>query len=173
MATFWIDGNGIRFNPFARHIVNGVVYSGNILSFPSAMAALGVQEISEPAPPADYEEYLYYRTEQENAPYVVYTRKPQEQIDAFLIKRFEVALDSYLDTVAQVKHYDDRKSAALRAGYEGPFKAEGTAFAQWMDNCNVFAYTTLESVKNGTSPIPTVEDFLASLPDAPWPVPEA
>lgn len=41
-----------------------------------------LQEIAEPKPPGDYSEATYFRTEQDDAPYVVYTRKPQEMIDA-------------------------------------------------------------------------------------------
>lgn len=40
--------------------------------------------IADPTPPADYTEATYFRTEQDEAPYVVYTRKPQEMIDAAL-----------------------------------------------------------------------------------------
>jgi len=39
-------------------------------------------EVPEPTPPADYSEATYFRTEQDEAPYVVYTRKPQAMIDA-------------------------------------------------------------------------------------------
>lgn len=39
-------------------------------------------EIADPVPPEDYSEATYFRTEQDDAPYVVYTRKPQEMIDA-------------------------------------------------------------------------------------------
>jgi hypothetical protein len=39
-------------------------------------------EIPEPAAPEDYSTDLYYRTEQDDAPYVIYTRKSDEQIAA-------------------------------------------------------------------------------------------
>ena len=39
-------------------------------------------EIPEPRAPADYSVDLYYRTEQEDAPYVVYEPKPPEQVAA-------------------------------------------------------------------------------------------
>lgn len=40
----------------------------------------GVIEIAEPAPPEDYSPDTYYRTEQDAAPYVIYTKKSDEQI---------------------------------------------------------------------------------------------
>jgi hypothetical protein len=39
-----------------------------------------LEEVAEPSPPADYSDKLYYRTEQDEAPYVVYTRKSDVQI---------------------------------------------------------------------------------------------
>lgn len=36
--------------------------------------------MDEPSPPDDYSEETHYRTEQDAAPYVVYTRKSDEQI---------------------------------------------------------------------------------------------
>lgn len=37
-------------------------------------------EITDPLPPADYSEDTYYRTEQDDAPYIVYTLKSPEQL---------------------------------------------------------------------------------------------
>ena len=39
-------------------------------------------EIPDPTPPEDYTDETYYRTEQDEAPYVVFTKKSQEQLDA-------------------------------------------------------------------------------------------
>ena len=39
-----------------------------------------LDEIPEPQPPEDYTEATYFRTEQDDAPYVVYTRKSDETI---------------------------------------------------------------------------------------------
>jgi len=39
-----------------------------------------LEEVVEPQPPEDYNEDLYYRSEQDEAPYVVFTRKSDEQI---------------------------------------------------------------------------------------------
>ena len=41
-----------------------------------------VTEIPDPTPPEDYTDETYYRTEQDEAPYVIFTRKSTEQLDA-------------------------------------------------------------------------------------------
>lgn len=53
-----------------------------------------LDEVVEPAPPVDYDPDLYFRTETDDAPYVIYTQKSQEQIDAILAKRAEIEADN-------------------------------------------------------------------------------
>lgn len=38
------------------------------------------EEIADPVPPADFSDDTYYRTEQDDAPYVVFTKKSDEQL---------------------------------------------------------------------------------------------
>lgn len=82
-----------------------------------------------------------------------------------VIKQYESALDAHLNAVAQSHRYDDRKTFALRAGYPGPYQAEGIAFAVWMDTCNVQAYGMLQSVLDGGKPMPTINEMIAALPE--------
>lgn len=96
----------------------------------------GVPYLSDPAPPTQEQE----------------------------IAKYEAALDAHLDSVAQQYRYRDRVTFSLRAGYAGPYQPEGVAFAQWMDLCNVQAFTLLGDVLSGTAVLPTVEDFIAGLP---------
>lgn len=71
--------NEKRINIYAPFTTpEGVTY-GN-LTDPAVRDQIGVIEVSEPTPPEDYSESTYYRTEQDEAPYVVYTRKSDEQI---------------------------------------------------------------------------------------------
>ena len=70
--------NGTRFNVYASAVINGVTYP-NFLDA-GLREQLGIQEVQEPSAPEDYSEKLYYRTEQDEYPYVVYTRKSDEQI---------------------------------------------------------------------------------------------
>lgn len=83
---------------------------------------------------------------------------------------FEAALDAHLDAKAHERRYTDRFTCALRAGYTGPFQAEGIAFAQWMDNCNAYAYQLLSDVQAGNrQPPASIAAFIEELPDLVWP----
>ena len=98
--------------------------------------------------------------------------KTQEELSIEMqlkIKEYDKALTLHLDQTAQSKQYDNRITCAVRAGYSGPFQAEGIAFATWMDNCNYQAYQILAQVNAGSIPAPTVEEFIASLPVMVWP----
>jgi hypothetical protein len=131
-----------------------------------------LEEVAEPTPP---DEYLtapenFYRTEQDNAPYVVYTRKSDEQIMAAAFAKFEQALTQHLDSVAQARRYDNRITCMVRAGFPGPFQAEGKAFAQWCDSCNAMAYLLMEQVQNGEIELPaTTQELIDALPVMEWP----
>jgi len=71
--------NNKRINIDAPHTTeDGVTYAN--LRDPCVRLALGVAELADPPQPADYSDKLYFRTEQDDAPYVVYTRKPDEMI---------------------------------------------------------------------------------------------
>lgn len=74
------------------------------------------------------------------------------------------------DRTAQSRKYDNRITCALRAGYPGPFHAEGAAFATWMDTCNATGYALLAQVQAGTMAMPvSVSAALALLPTMVWP----
>lgn len=90
--------------------------------------------------------------------------RPAEVIMAMKVRDYEATLDAHLDSVARQHRYDNRFTFALRAGYEGPYKAEGVAFAQWMEACNTSFYTLLQEVTAGTRSRPTMAEFIASLP---------
>lgn len=79
------------------------------------------------------------------------------------------ALEEFFDAKAQGRRYDNRMSCAIRAGYPGPFRAEGEAFATWMDDCNAHGYQVMADVMSGDRPLPSVEEFLAELPELTWP----
>lgn len=85
------------------------------------------------------------------------------------LPEYDAALVAHLDAEAQTHNYADRISAAVRAGYPGPFQAEGIAFAQWMDACNMVGYTMLADFQQGNIPQPTIAEVLAALPAMVWP----
>lgn len=68
-----------RLNIFAPFESEDGTRYGN-LTDPAVRAAVGVVEIPDPVAPDDYSDATYYRTEQDDAPYVVYTRKSDDQI---------------------------------------------------------------------------------------------
>lgn len=85
------------------------------------------------------------------------------------LEDYDSALTAHLDAEAQTHRYEDRISCSVRAGYVGPFQAEGIAFAQWMDACNATGYSMLAEFQQGLIPQPTIAEMLAALPVMVWP----
>lgn len=86
------------------------------------------------------------------------------------VEEFDKALTDHLDKTAQARKYDNRITCAVRAGYPGPFQAEGIAFAEWMDGCNKLAYQWQAEIEAGTKPVfASTSDFLNALPAMVWP----
>ena len=88
---------------------------------------------------------------------------------ADIIQALTAALERMYDAEAQSHRYDNRFTCALRAGYPGPFQAEGLAFASWMDACNAHGYQVMAECEAGLRPIPTEAEFLAEMPVMVWP----
>jgi len=94
---------------------------------------------------------------------------PQPTMDQ-IVAAFDTALTDHLDSTAKQKRYDNRITCMVRAGFAGPFQAEGQAFATWCDNCNIMAYQMLAAVQAGTAPMPeSPQVFIATLPAMVWP----
>lgn len=83
----FIDKNALRFNPYGVVTHDGVTYNGNVMLFADVVAALGIVEIPDPQSPEDFSDDTYFRTEQDAAPYVIYTRRPDEMIEAARVAR--------------------------------------------------------------------------------------
>ena len=82
---------------------------------------------------------------------------------------YVAALESMYDRKAHERRYDNRITCAMRAGYAGPFQAEGVAFGVWMDTCNAKAYVVMGKVLGGEIPQPTIPELLAMMPEMAWP----
>jgi hypothetical protein len=96
--------------------------------------------------------------------------KKAEEAKAALVASYDQALSNHLDFVAQSKRYDTRITCAVRAGYPGPFQAEGAAFAAWMDDCNAQAYRMWAEIEAGTRLMfADTAEFIAALPPMVWP----
>lgn len=83
----------------------------------------------------------------------------------FLIATYEAELDRHLDAVAQADRWRDRFTFAARASYPNPWQQKAIAFGTWMDTCNILAYELLLKVEAGSVPAPTIEEFIAGLPE--------
>jgi hypothetical protein len=92
----------------------------------------------------------------------------QQQAFQQKLKQFDDALVNLFEEQAKSKRYDSRITFMVRAGFPGPYQAEAIKFATWVDSCNVFAYKYLEDVVSGIKPIPTLDEFLSSLPELIW-----
>jgi len=156
--------NKLRFDPTISHIAAGVVYNGCILNFPDALACLGVVSI-EVDYPEDYSEESYSISEQDYPPYLVFKKMSEEDYLLLTQKKFEKALDTFLDDTAKLYKYDNRFTFSMRAGYAGPYQKEALQVALWMDECNVLAYKLLVAVSLGEAPMPeSTQAFISTLP---------
>jgi len=102
-------------------------------------------------------------TEVEEAEFDADANKPPTEAD------YIDALEKMFDTKAAERRYSSRLTCTLRAGYPGPFRAEGQAFALWMDTCNMTAYGIMNQFMTGQIPQPTVAEVLAAMPSLTWP----
>lgn len=94
------------------------------LTTPEIRAAVGVIEIADPTPPADYSDDTYYRTEQDDAPYVIFTRKSPEQLEQLAdgkalanARKYLVDTD-YLFTVDKYAQLTEERKTEMTASRE-------------------------------------------------------
>jgi hypothetical protein len=95
--------------------------------------------------------------------------EPKPKTNDEIIAELTSALEAHYDATARERRYDNRFTCALRAGYVGPFQAEGIAFAQWMDTCNAYGYQVMTDCLSGTRVIPAAAELIAELPLIVWP----
>lgn len=92
---------------------------------------------------------------------------PQPDFSA-RVTAFEVKVEKRLNEAAAVKGYDSIYTAAIRAGYAGPFHDEGVAYATFMDATWAKCYEILGAVMAGQRAEPTWDELEAELPAAPY-----
>lgn len=80
------------------------------------------------------------------------------------VASYDAALVSAYQAEAQSMGYESWQTCALRAYRPGPFEAEGTAFYDWMEACNVKGYQILADVTGGKRDQPSIKQFLAEIP---------
>ena len=174
-----IENNDVKYHGLS---LDGVKKYFNNISFPTDpsldfLQSIGVSQIMTKVSPT-YN--ILTETVVENKPvlengkyiqsYSVLPLNDSEKADAIISTKnmYDSMMAAHFDAVARTKNYDSRITCAMRAGYDGPFKAEGVAFAQWMDTCNSQAYTLLQAVVNGSQALPEIKDFIDALPKIVW-----
>lgn len=88
----------------------------------------------------------------------------QEEILVQAIASLTNAVQSMLDSTAQVKGYDGIISACSYSGAPNPFQAESQAFTSWRGNVWATCYAIMGEVQAGNRAIPTETELLAELP---------
>ena len=143
-----------RFNIYAPCEINGVRYPN--FTDPYIRLGLGITEIPDPVAPEDYSEETYYRTEQDEAPYVVFTRKSDEQIAEVKLQRAKAertaAVEAIKVTTTSGKEFDGdetsqgRMSRAILAG-----QIAGITSCTWVLANNVPTTVTLAELSEALS----------------------
>jgi hypothetical protein len=159
---FILKSNQKRCNPHAAYVdANGTRHV--------AMTKELYTEIPEPAVPEDYSADYYYRTEQDDAPYVIYTKKSDEQIAQLRMKQCEQAVQNLLDSEAIAAGYDSIHTAVTYADEPAvpKFQQDGIALRTRRSLVWAKCYEIIGEVVAGTRPLPTVAELIAELPVAP------
>ena len=80
------------------------------------------------------------------------------------------AIQRLIDEQARTRRYNDGASCASYAASTIPtWAAEAQAFVAWRDAVWAYAYAELAKVEAGERSQPSVDEFLAELPDIAWP----
>ena len=86
-----------------------------------------------------------------------------------LQKRFEDAIEAYMDSVVQTRNYKNIHTAASYVNSTNEkFAKEGAACNRWRDDVWDKCYAILKDVKAGLRPVPTVEEVIRELPILVW-----
>jgi hypothetical protein len=90
-------------------------------------------------------------------------------IDYSIITNYTAAVQKILDLKAMEYGFDTISSAATYADEPivAKFQEDGRKLRAWRSLVWAYTYTKLEEVKNGLSPIPTVDQFIATIPEFP------
>lgn len=93
MSIFVKDGKRFNITTYDRF-----KYGRNPWTDPEFRAANGVTEVPDPTPPEDFSDDIYYVTSQDTEPFVIWTRKSDEQIAQVQASRAATTAQQYLDS---------------------------------------------------------------------------
>ncbi|MFG0161162.1 hypothetical protein ACF0MN_10910 [Legionella pneumophila] len=78
-------------------------------------------------------------------------------------------IQDFIDKKAQEKDYGDGVlCASYKDSTNAQWQQEAQAFIAWRDAVWLYAYSELALIQAGEKPIPTIEEFIQSLPDLNW-----
>lgn len=84
---------------------------------------------------------------------------------------YKFAFDTFLDRVAQAKQYDNRHTIVgyCTSGVKA-WSDEAKEFVTYRDDALQSMFSTLSKVQAGEIEQPSIEEFIQSMPETPWPV---
>ena len=87
------------------------------------------------------------------------------------VEDYQTAIQSMVDETAVSRRYKSGDAmATYLASTVSAWSSEAQAFVAWRDDVWQYAYSELAKVQGGMRPQPTVDAFLAELPEIQWPV---
>lgn len=93
---------------------------------------------------------------------------PPKPVDQMMAE-YKYAFDMHLDRVAQARQYDSRLTiVGYTTSRVDDWANEANAFIAWRDEALSSMFVTLDKFRSGEIEQPTIEEFIASLPAAPW-----
>ncbi|MDQ1183593.1 hypothetical protein [Agrobacterium larrymoorei] len=105
-----------------------------------------------------------------DASIIITAEQEAQQQRATLQKKFTGAIQTHLDATASQRRYDSIHTAISYRDDPNPkFAAEAAALFAWRSAVWTYATDELDKVVAGERAIPTVEEFLAELPQLVWP----
>lgn len=118
------------------------------LDTPEIRAELGIVEILDPTPPEDYSDETYYRTESDDAPYVIFTKKSDEQIAQVMQQKAKAQRSAQVEaikvTTQSGKEFDgDETSQTRMARAVLALQTTGTPDVKWVLANNIPTVVTL------------------------------
>ena len=76
----------------------------------------------------------------------------------------ESAIQSYLNSEAKDKNYDDIMSACSYASAPNPYQDEAITFVTWRGDVWAYWYVEVDKIKANTRSMPTVKIIISELP---------
>lgn len=96
--------------------------------------------------------------------------EPEPPTPEQVIEAFRLAIQSHIDAQAISRRYDNGNSLAGYVNSTVPqWAAEAIAFVAWRDAVWLYAHEEMDKVLDGARGQPTIEAFLAELPELVWP----